>query len=137
MVKPVTVVSKAIVKDCAKVVMSPVPKAESPGPNGIKVPSKPKIGPNLTKISVFEVSLSKLLSSSSINLLANAFLASLNLTGEARHAALVVQAAVVEVDEFHFGTSLAGTLHSPLQQLRRIAILLSAESTSSRTSTRS
>ena len=68
---------------------------------------------------------------------ANAFLASLNLTGEARHAALVVQAAVVEVDEFHFGTSLAGTLHSPLQQLRRIAILLSAESTSSRTSTRS
>ena len=51
-------------------------KAESPGPNGIKVPSKPNIGPNLTKISVFAVILSKLLSSSSINLLANAFLAS-------------------------------------------------------------
>ena len=68
MVKPVTVVSKAIVKDCASVVISPVPKAESPGPNGIKVPSKPNIGPNLTKISVFEVTLTNLLSSSSINL---------------------------------------------------------------------
>ena len=47
--------------------MSPEPNAARPGPNGIKVPKSPKIGPNLIKTSVLEVLLISLVSSSEIN----------------------------------------------------------------------
>lgn len=75
-VNPVTVVSNAIVRDCARVAISPVPKAASQGPNGISVPKRPRLGPTRTKISVLLVFLINLVSLAEINSLAKAFLAS-------------------------------------------------------------
>ena len=42
-----TVVSNATVNASANVTISPEPNAANPGPKGIKVPKRPKIGPTL------------------------------------------------------------------------------------------
>ena len=60
--------------------MSPLPNAANPGPNGINVPKRPKIGPTLTRISVLLVFLINFVSSADINSLAKAFLASLPMS---------------------------------------------------------
>lgn len=75
-----TVVSNATVNASANVTISPEPNAANPGPKGIKVPKRPKIGPTLTRTSVLLVLLINLVSSAEINSLANAFLASLPIS---------------------------------------------------------
>ena len=45
-----------------------------------------------------------------------------DFAGETRHASLVIQAAVIEIYQFHLGTSFTGTLHGTLQELCCIAV---------------
>ena len=56
----------ATVRDEASVLMSPAPNAARPGPIGINVPIKPKVGPIRVIISVF-FNVSKVFSSSNSN----------------------------------------------------------------------
>ena len=66
--------SKATIIASASVLTSPEPRAAKPGPIGIKVPIKPRVGPNLVTISIFSRLLAAFNSSFSINFLAKASL---------------------------------------------------------------
>ena len=49
---PTVVVLNAIINCDDRMAISPVPKADNPGPNGINVPNNPQPGPTLLIMSV-------------------------------------------------------------------------------------